>query len=241
MRRYPFRSIIDEIERMRRELNRMLEEVFSEYPEEVEGGYLEPMMDIYEDDENFIITMEVPGVEKDEIRIEGYEDYLELTFSTTKVGRFWVCQLRLHPTQFGLCQGSPYCGRIAHGPLAGTSFPYFSLEPYSSLRTSRPHTSNPLETLILSNSYLNLTRSIPHLKKWAFSPKSCKMAKREEMKEMEDKNVVRRERKYSGFYRKIKLPSEVDVSKAKASYKNGILEIRIPKIKKKKSFEIKIE
>ncbi|MHA1860387.1 MAG: Hsp20/alpha crystallin family protein [Candidatus Asgardarchaeia archaeon] len=145
MRRYPFRSIIDEIERMRRELNRMLEEVFSEYPEEVERGYLEPMMDIYEDDENFIITMEVPGVEKDEIKIEGYEDYLEVR------------------------------------------------------------------------------------------------AKREEMKEMKDKNVVRRERKYSGFYRKIKLPSEVDVSKAKASYKNGILEIRIPKIKKKKSFEIKIE
>ncbi|MCD6380802.1 MAG: Hsp20/alpha crystallin family protein [Candidatus Odinarchaeota archaeon] len=145
MRRYPFRSIIDEIESMRRELNRMLEEVFSEYPEEAERGYLEPMMDVYEDDENFIITMEVPGVEKDEIKIEGYEDYLEVR------------------------------------------------------------------------------------------------AKREEMKEMKDKNVVRRERKYSGFYRKIRLPSEVDVSKAKASYRNGILEIRIPKIKKKKSFEIKIE
>ncbi|MHA1505711.1 MAG: Hsp20/alpha crystallin family protein [Candidatus Asgardarchaeia archaeon] len=144
MRRYPFRSIIDEIERMRRELNRMLEEVFSEYPEELERGYLEPMMDIYEDDENFIITMEVPGVEKDEIKIEGYENYLEVR------------------------------------------------------------------------------------------------AKREETKEMRDKNVVRRERKYSGFYRKIRLPSEVDISKAKASYRNGILEIKIPKIKKK-SFEIKIE
>ncbi|MHA1207937.1 MAG: archaeal heat shock protein Hsp20 [Candidatus Freyarchaeota archaeon] len=42
------------------------------------------------------------------------------------------------------------------------------------------------------------------------------------------------------FYKKVQLPAVVDPEKAKASYKNGILEIKIPK-KEKKGTGIKIE
>ncbi len=50
------------------------------------------------------------------------------------------------------------------------------------------------------------------------------------------------ERRYTGFYRYIGLPEGADIEKIDASYKNGILEIHIPKkeSKKKKAKKIKV-
>ena len=57
------------------------------------------------------------------------------------------------------------------------------------------------------------------------------------------KGLYKLERNYSGFYRKISLPNNVDSSNAKAEYKNGVLKISVPKTKaitsKKKQLEIK--
>ncbi len=50
-----------------------------------------------------------------------------------------------------------------------------------------------------------------------------------------DKEMLRYERRYSGFFRRFKLPENVDEGNVKASYKNGVLEIKIPKIEIKKS------
>jgi HSP20 family protein len=50
--------------------------------------------------------------------------------------------------------------------------------------------------------------------------------------EQTDHNVFRSERFYGQFSRVVPLPAEVDESKATASYKNGILEVRIPKADK---------
>jgi HSP20 family protein len=55
---------------------------------------------------------------------------------------------------------------------------------------------------------------------------------KKEEKEQEDKNYYRREQSYGSFQRSIKLPDYVDADKAKAAYKNGVLEIKIPKIAK---------
>ena len=60
---------------------------------------------------------------------------------------------------------------------------------------------------------------------------TVKVEKKTENKEKK-KGAYRFERSYQGFYRKIELPVDVDSDKAKATYKNGILEIRIPKLKK---------
>ncbi|RLI94453.1 MAG: Hsp20/alpha crystallin family protein [Candidatus Altiarchaeales archaeon] len=48
--------------------------------------------------------------------------------------------------------------------------------------------------------------------------------------EDEKKGMYRFERTYSGFYRYIPLPPNVNAEKAEASYNNGVLEVKIPKI-----------
>lgn len=59
----------------------------------------------------------------------------------------------------------------------------------------------------------------------------------------EKKGTYRAEKSYSGFYRKLSLPPNVDPSKADAEYKNGVLKITLPKLKikeqKKKLLEVK--
>ncbi|MEM4155944.1 MAG: Hsp20/alpha crystallin family protein, partial [Archaeoglobaceae archaeon] len=52
-------------------------------------------------------------------------------------------------------------------------------------------------------------------------------SKREE--EETKKDFIRRERRFGRVYRKIALPEGINTDQAKASYKNGVLEITIPK------------
>ncbi len=65
----------------------------------------------------------------------------------------------------------------------------------------------------------------------------------ERKREKEEKNKVyhRMEIAYGKFVRTIEFPVDVDPSKAKAVYKDGILEITIPKSEKAKPKEIEIE
>ena len=63
--------------------------------------------------------------------------------------------------------------------------------------------------------------------------------KREEKKE--EKGYVYRERRSGSYYRAITLPSPVDPDNTKASYKNGVLEIKMPKIEVKKKKPIEVE
>lgn len=63
--------------------------------------------------------------------------------------------------------------------------------------------------------------------------------KMEEKKE--EKGYVYRERRSGSYYRAISLPSPVDPDKSKASYKNGVLEIKMPKTEVKKKTPLKIE
>ncbi len=62
-------------------------------------------------------------------------------------------------------------------------------------------------------------------------------------KEVKEKDYYICERSYGSFSRTIDLPTEVDSEKAKASYKNGVLTITLPKKQpeKKLETEIKIE
>jgi len=71
---------------------------------------------------------------------------------------------------------------------------------------------------------------------------SIKAEKKEE-KEEKKRNYYYKERSYGGFYRSITLPSEVDPKTAKATYKDGVLQITIDKIEKKEkgATEVKID
>ncbi|MEW6109227.1 MAG: Hsp20/alpha crystallin family protein [Nitrospirota bacterium] len=63
--------------------------------------------------------------------------------------------------------------------------------------------------------------------------------KRDEEVKKEDYYAI--ERSYGRFLRTIQLPVEVDSSKAKASYKNGVLEVILPKKEEAKPHEIKVD
>lgn len=66
--------------------------------------------------------------------------------------------------------------------------------------------------------------------------------KREKINEEEKaKKYFYKECFWGKFEKKLILPEEVDIAKARATIKNGILVLKIPKIKKKERKEIKIE
>ncbi len=70
-----------------------------------------------------------------------------------------------------------------------------------------------------------------------------KVERKDERKQDDKKQgLYRLERSYLGFYRYIPVPDGVDTDNIKASYNNGVLELRMPKIEdKRKSKVIKVE
>lgn len=59
--------------------------------------------------------------------------------------------------------------------------------------------------------------------------------------EKHGKNYLYKEIRSGSYYRSVALPSSVDPNHAKASYNNGILEIKMPKTEIKKKTSLKIE
>lgn len=64
--------------------------------------------------------------------------------------------------------------------------------------------------------------------------------KREE-KEIKEKDYVRSERYYGAFHRSFTLPAGVDPQKVNAGYKDGVLEITLPKREDARPKEIKVD
>jgi HSP20 family protein len=58
--------------------------------------------------------------------------------------------------------------------------------------------------------------------------------------EVKEENYYRSERSYGSFVRSIELPADVQADKVKASFKNGVLEVRMPKTEQAKAKEIKV-
>ncbi|HKA33108.1 MAG TPA: Hsp20/alpha crystallin family protein [Candidatus Binatia bacterium] len=59
--------------------------------------------------------------------------------------------------------------------------------------------------------------------------------------EANERDYYRSERVYGSFVRSIPLPSETDPQKAQATFKNGVLEVRLPKSEEAKKREIKVK
>ncbi len=55
-------------------------------------------------------------------------------------------------------------------------------------------------------------------------------AEKKEEKEEKEEGYIRRERTYRKFYRSIPLPAQVDTEKVNATFKNGVLQVEMPKI-----------
>lgn len=67
-----------------------------------------------------------------------------------------------------------------------------------------------------------------------------KAEKKQEAK-VEKKGFYKEERRYAGFYRAMSLPTGVIPEKTKARYKDGVLEVIMPKAEDKKKNKIEIE
>lgn len=59
--------------------------------------------------------------------------------------------------------------------------------------------------------------------------------------EVKEENYYRMERSYGSFLRTVELPKEVHADKVKATFKNGVLEIRMPKTEQAKAKEVKVK
>jgi HSP20 family protein len=57
----------------------------------------------------------------------------------------------------------------------------------------------------------------------------------------ENAHVHRREREYGEFSRTIQLPSSVDTDKVEANFKNGVLNILLPKVEAEKPKQISVK
>jgi HSP20 family protein len=66
--------------------------------------------------------------------------------------------------------------------------------------------------------------------------------KGEKKQEEEDtgKDYYRSKRTYGAFFRTVPLPAETNADKVQATFKNGVLEIRLPKSEAAKKKEIKV-
>lgn len=63
--------------------------------------------------------------------------------------------------------------------------------------------------------------------------------KREEKRE--ERGYIYRERSRGAYYRAISLPTSIDTENSKATYRNGILEIRMPKMEVKERKTLTVE
>jgi HSP20 family protein len=64
---------------------------------------------------------------------------------------------------------------------------------------------------------------------------------RYENEEKEDGRVIRQERRYGKYVRSIRLGKDVDESHVKANYKDGVLELELPKVEEVKPKKISID
>lgn len=134
----------EEMRKIHREVDRLFSDFFGKPKTPIPEGFKEPLIDVYETNDEIVVFADIPGVNKEDIKLNLTEDTLEI-----------------------------------------------------------------------------------------------KAEKREE--KVEGIEYAHRERKYLGFYRLVELPAKVNSSNAKATYKNGVLEVKLPKIEKTKRVSIPVE
>ncbi|MGQ4915512.1 MAG: Hsp20/alpha crystallin family protein [Candidatus Asgardarchaeia archaeon] len=81
---YTISDVMDEIAKLREYMNNLFNKTFSELIPSIEAefGLKEPLMDMMEDENDIIVTMEIPGVSKDDIKIQVYDNTLEVKAET---------------------------------------------------------------------------------------------------------------------------------------------------------------
>ncbi len=104
----------------------------------------------------------------------------------------------------------------------------------------------PAVDLAIKNGNVVVTADLPGLSKddidisMQNNVLTLKGQKRRE-KEIKEESCYCVERTFGSFQRTIKLPTDVDSSKVKATYKDGVLEIVLPQVESAKPRKIKVD
>jgi len=104
----------------------------------------------------------------------------------------------------------------------------------------------PAIDIIENNGNIEVKAELPGMKKDEMEVKIHDnvlyiSGERKQEKEIKDKTFHRIERCYGKFSRSIMLPTEVEADKVKASYKDGVLNIVLPKSESAKPKQIEVE
>lgn len=121
-----------------------------------------------------------------------------------------------------------------------------SVERYTGGGTLFPNIRRPFIDVVETDKEVVATAEMPGLEKEEINISVTEdtldiMAEKKREEEKQEKNYVYKERRSESFHRAINLPASVDPDNAKATYNNGILEVRMPKTEIKKKTLIKVE
>jgi HSP20 family protein len=120
-------------------------------------------------------------------------------------------------------------------------------EPFRTFIKLKEWPREPLADIVEEDDHIRVTAELPGMKKEDIKiylkPRELEIiAERKEEGEEKRGRYHRRERMYRSYHRVFSLPSEVKTEEIPpASYKNGVLEIRLPKVAPVKRHEIKVE
>lgn len=118
------------------------------------------------------------------------------------------------------------------------------LEPFRRLRESR--LAAPTLDMYEEKNEVVVKAELPGMAKEDIDIKlsdstlTLKGEKRKE-EEVKEKDYYRCEREYGSFLRTVQLPAEVKADGAKATFKDGVLEVRLPKSEEAKKKEVRLQ
>jgi len=115
-----------------------------------------------------------------------------------------------------------------------------------SMRPSMMEDISPSVDIYEDNGDIVMKAELPGMKKEdievTLSEDSITLSgEKKKEEEVKKKNYYKWERSYGSFCRTFELPADVQSDKVKSTFKDGILEVRIPKSEEAKSKEIKVE
>ena len=123
-----------------------------------------------------------------------------------------------------------YGFRITIGPDGRPKVEEFGNIRRAGVRPKISEEIEPLVDVLDEGDKIRIIAEMPGVEKESISLKAV------------DKKLIIRASNHKKYYKEIDLPEEVDVRKAKASYRNGVLEVLLEKkSKEKREFEIKVE
>lgn len=73
------KKIFDSLSEMQRHIERMFREFWKSAPKELRFGFYEPLVDVEDKGDEYIVYINVPGFSKDEVKVRVTEDFVEVS------------------------------------------------------------------------------------------------------------------------------------------------------------------